>query len=99
MSSSRDSSAGYDMNKISYKVLNSLNVTLSDVFELKYLTVHQGLSWKAWKFQSYCVTIYPTFKLRDSGHPGAIEIRRVHWVDEYQLRGPLQLGHHATYFS
>lgn len=57
MSSSRGSSAGYNVNKISYKVSNSLNVTQSDVFEFKYFTVYQGLLWKTWKFQSHCVTI------------------------------------------
>ena len=57
MSSSRGSSAGYNVNKISYKVSNSLNVTQSDVFEFKYIIVYQGLLWKTWKFQSHCVTI------------------------------------------
>jgi len=57
MSSSRGSSAGYNVNKISYKVSNSLNVTQSDVFEFKYFTVYQGLLWKTWKFPSHCVTI------------------------------------------
>ena len=46
MSSSRGSSAGYNMNKISYKVSNSLNVTQSNVFEFKYFAVYQGLLWK-----------------------------------------------------
>ena len=57
MSSSRGSSAGYNVNKISYKVSNSLNVTQSDVFEFKYFIVYQGLLWNTWKFQSHCVTI------------------------------------------